>query len=381
MNVNAKIDWHAGMELTAQTFIELDKCLERNRQITNTVACGNHFGILPTAAFSCKGVFVKKTLEITPLSFMALMPSGDLLHVDENVVVDIPILYGKEYYLGCKQGSKTRSFDKEQVPFISPVAECGIYTFDELTSTSEVFPLMKFKVNEGVFSVDKDYIPPFLTLGLDTRFQDYINAFASKIAVLANHKNLESGEAKRSFLRYANVLKNYSTTHRVQHFIELLQEIAAAVDFYIVQVITEKAIEHNIYSPYDIVSYLTWIDGYLHGAATILDGVVLEDKSIDFDALKLQVKEEIYEKVYPELKEALYKELHEELKKEIWDELYSSLSDYINGNFRKEIFELLEGRLSEELYEKLYKTLYDGLYNALFVPAPVEEEEEFLPLI
>ena len=102
MNVNAKIDWRAGMELTAQTFIELDKCLERNRQITNTVAYGNHFGILPTTAFSCNGVFVKKTLEISPLSFMALMPSGDLLHVDEDVVVNIPILYGKEYYLGCK---------------------------------------------------------------------------------------------------------------------------------------------------------------------------------------------------------------------------------------------------------------------------------------
>lgn len=380
MNVNAKIDWHAGMELTAQTFIELDKCLERNRQITNTVAYGNHFGILPTSTFSCKGVFVKKTLEITPLSFMALMPSGELLHVDENVVVDIPILYGKEYYLGCKQVDKTRSFNKEQVPFVAPVAECGIYTFNDLAS-ADVFPLMKFKVSEGVFSVDKDYIPPFLTLSLDTRFQDYINTFASKVTVLAQHKNLESGEAKRTFLRYANVLKNYSTTHRVQHFVELLQEISAAVDFYIVQAFTEKSIEQKTYSPYDIVSYFTWIDEYLHGAATILDGVVLEDKSIDFEALKLQVKEEIYAKVYPELKEALYNELHEELKKEIWDELYSSLSDYINGNFRKEIYELLEGKLSEELYEKLYKTLYDGLYNALFVPAPVEEEEEFLPLI
>lgn len=380
MNVNAKIDWHAGMELTAQTFIELDKCLERNRQITNTVAYGNHFGILPTSTFSCKGVFVKKTLEITPLSFMALMPSGELLHVDENVVVDIPILYGKEYYLGCKQGDKTRSFNKEQVPFVAPVAECGIYTFDDL-ACADVFPLMKFKVNEGVFSVDKDYIPPFLTLSLDARFQDYINTLASKVTVLAQHKNLELGEAKRTFLRYANVLKNYSTTHRVQHFVELLQEISAAVDFYIVQAFTEHVIEQKNYSPYDIVSYLTWLDGYLHGAATILDGVVLEDKTIDFEALKLQVKEEIYAKVYPELKEALYNELHEELKKEIWDELYSSLSDYINGNFRKEIYELLEGKLSEELYEKLYKTLYDGLYNALFVPAPVEEEEEFLPLI
>ena len=127
MNVNAKIDWHAGMELTAQTFIELDNCLQRNREITHKVVAGNHFGILPTTAFQCNGVFVKKTLEISPLSFMALMPSGELLHVDEDIVLEIPILYGKEYYLGCKQGDKTRSFDKEQVPFISPVPECGIY--------------------------------------------------------------------------------------------------------------------------------------------------------------------------------------------------------------------------------------------------------------
>lgn len=380
MNVNAKIDWHAGMELTAQTFIELDKSLERNRQITYQVACGNHFGILPTTEFRCNGVFVKKTLEITPLSFMALMPSGEILHVDENIVVDIPILYGKEYYLGCKQTDKTRSFDKEQVPFVSPVAECAIYTIEDLAS-GNILPLMKFKVNEGVFSVDKDYIPPFLTLGVDARFAEFINTLAEKVSVLANHPNLESGEAKRSFLRYANVLQNYSTTHRVQHFVELLQEIAGAVEFYITQVYTTTAIEKDQYTPFDIVKYLSWIDNYLHGAATILDGVVLEDKTIDFDALKLQVKEEIYQKVYPELKEALYKELHEELKKEIRDELYASLSDYINGNFRKEIYELLEGRLSEELYEKLFKTLYDGLYNALYVPEVVEEEEEFLPLI
>ena len=380
MNVNAKIDWHAGMELTAQTFIELDKSLERNRQVAYKVACGNHFGILPTTEFHCNGVFVKKTLEITPLSFMALMPSGHILHVDENVVVDIPFLYGKEYYLGCKQTEKTRSFSKEQVPFISPASECAIYGKDDL-SNADILPLMKFKVSDGVFSVDKDYIPPFLTLDLDTRYQQYINKFYEKVSVLATHPNLESGEAKRSFVRYANVLKNYSTKNRVQHFVELLQEIAGAVEFYITQVYTEKPIEKEEYSPFDIVKYFSWLENYLHGAATILDGVVLEDKSIDFDALKLQIKEEIYQKVYPELKETLYAELHDKLKEEIWNELYSSLSDYINGNFRKEIYELLEGRLSEELYEKLYKTLYDGLYNALFVPEPVEEEEEFLPLI
>ena len=183
---------------------------------------------------------------------------------------------GKEYYLGCKQTEKTRSFNKEQVPFISPASECAIYGKDDL-SNADILPLMKFKVSDGVFSVDKDYIPPFLTLDLDTRYQQYINKFYEKVSVLATHHNLESGEAKRSFVRYANVLKNYSTRNRVQHFVELLQEIAGAVEFYITQVYTETPIEKEEYSPFDIVKYFSWLENYLHGAATILDGVVLEN--------------------------------------------------------------------------------------------------------
>ena len=60
MNVNAKIDWHAGMELTAQTFIELDKNLDRQQQITRRIVNGGDFGIIPAAPFHCQGGFVKK---------------------------------------------------------------------------------------------------------------------------------------------------------------------------------------------------------------------------------------------------------------------------------------------------------------------------------
>lgn len=380
MNVNAKIDWQPGMELTAQTFVELDKSLAINQQITHRIANGNHFGIIPAMPFHCQGAFVKKTLEITPLMFMALMPSGKILHVDENVVVDIPILYGKEYYLGCKQGDKVRAFDKERVPFVCPEPMCGIYTLEELEA-DDILPLMKFKVEEGVFSVDKNYMPPFLNLESDSRFSDYIQNLVEKIGVLAEHSNLESGEGKRGLMRYAFLLKNYSLQNRVSHFIQLLQELAQAVDYYIVTPNTEKPVELLACSPYDVASWLEWLKGYLHGAATILDGVVLEDRTIDFEALKAQVKEELYQQLYPELKAALYKDLHHDLKQEIWDELYTSLSDYINGNFKKEIYELLEGKLSEDLYARLYKALYEGLYNALYVEPVEEEEEEFVPLI
>ena len=224
-------------------------------------------------------------------------------------------------------------------------------------------------------------MPPFLNLESDGRFVDYIQAFIEKVGVLAEHPNLESGEGKRGLMRYAFLLKNYSLQNRVSQFIQLLQELAQAVDYYIVSPNTEKPVELLACSPYDVAFWLEWLKGYLHGAATVLDGVVLEDRTIDFEALKAQVKEELYQQLYPELRAVLYKDLHDDLKKEIWDELYVSLSDYINGNFKKEIYELLEGKLSEDLYARLYKALYEGLYNALYVEPEEEEEEEFVPLI
>ena len=135
------------------------------------------------------------------------------------------------------------------------------------------------------------------------------------------------------------------------------------------------------YSEYDIVNWLNWLLGYLHSAETILDKVVLEDHSIDFDELKAQVKAELYERLYPELYERLYAELKPKLYAEISEELMAKLTDYIETRFKSELHDLLSGELSEELSEQLYERLYDSLYNALYVPTEKEEQEEFVPLI
>ena len=44
MNVNARIDWHTGMEITAQTFIEFDENIARRQQVALRIANGNLFG-------------------------------------------------------------------------------------------------------------------------------------------------------------------------------------------------------------------------------------------------------------------------------------------------------------------------------------------------
>lgn len=379
MNINSRIDWKAGMAISAQTFLELDENLRHRQQAATRAVNGNEFGLIPFTEFDRQGGFVRNKLEIDHLACMALLPSGKILHIDEKVVVTVPLVYGNEYYLACGFGEKEVEFDVKEVPFVRPEYTYGIYSLSELEGT-DLFPVMKFKVSDGIFSIDESYIPPCLYLSSDNRFQPYLEQLTKQVSLLAEHPNLESGEGKRAFQRYAYLLKSYDTQGRTCPFIQLTYEIAQAIDYYIVMPNTETPVTIPAYSGYDIANWLDWLDSYLHNAAGTLDKVVLEDHSIDFDELKAQIKAELYEQLRPELYEQLYTELKAKLYAEISEDLTVRLTDHINQQLKTELHDLLSGELSEELYESLYKNLYESLYNALYVPVE-KEEDEFTPLI
>ena len=379
MNINSRIDWKAGMAISAQTFLELDENLRHRQQAATRAVNGNEFGLIPFTEFDRQGGFVRNKLEIDHLACMALLPSGKILHIDEKVVVTVPLVYGNEYYLACGFGEKEVEFDVKEVPFVRPEYTYGIYSLSELEGT-DLFPVMKFKVSDGIFSIDESYIPPCLYLSSDNRFQPYLEQLTKQVSLLAEHPNLESGEGKRAFQRYAYLLKSYDTQGRTCPFIQLTYEIAQAIDYYIVMPNTETPVTIPAYSGYDIANWLDWLDSYLHNAAGTLDKVVLEDHTIDFDELKAQIKAELYEQLRPELYEQPYTELKAKLYAEISEDLTVRLTDYINQQLKTELHDLLSGELSEELYESLYKNLYESLYNALYVPVE-KEEDEFTPLI
>lgn len=379
MNINSRIDWKAGMAISAQTFLELDENLRHRQQAATRAVNGNEFGLIPFTEFDRQGGFVRNKLEIDHLACMALLPSGKILHIDEKVVVTVPLVYGNEYYLACGFGEKEVEFDVKEVPFVRPEYTYGIYSLSELEGT-DLFPVMKFKVSDGIFSIDESYIPPCLYLSSDNRFQPYLEQLTKQVSLLVEHPNLESVEGKRAFQRYAYLLKSYDTQGRTYPFIQLTYEIAQAIDYYIVMPNTETPVTIPAYSGYDIANWLDWLDSYLHNAAGTLDKVVLEDHSIDFDELKAQIKAELYEQLRPELYEQLYTELKAKLYAEISEDLTVRLTDYINQQLKTELHDLLSGELSEELYESLYKNLYESLYNALYVPVE-KEEDEFTPLI
>ena len=400
VDINARINWVPGMELTADTFSGIGEQWDFRHRLAFRAAVGsNRMGLVPGYPFSCNGVFVKNCFEVSCFRCMALLPSGRVIDADEDIQVPIPMLFGNKYYLTVGFGDDEVEFEKKGVPFLRPHYTYGIHTLDEVEA-GDLFPLMRFHVAEGIFSADPSYMPPCLLLTENPHFGEYLKIYTEQMNVLATHPNMADGEGKRAFLRYVFLLKSYNLKNSMKDFILFTQEMAQAIDYYVVVPNREQSMDIPQPQQIDIQEWLQWFEDYMKGAAVILDGVVLEDNTIDYEALLAQAKKELYDKLHPELIEKLLADMKEELRAEMRQQT-EQLTTYINETLKNNILEQLStemnerqtklnemltekfdelGRnLNESLYEKLYFDLFENLFKALYVPEP--EEEKFVPLI
>ena len=397
MDLNSRINWRPGMEITAQTFKGMEEKLDLQQRIAIRAALGStRMGMLPGATLKCDGTFVKNAFEIEHLQCTALLPSGRILDANEQVAVTIPMLFGDRYYLTIGLGDTRTEFEREGIAYVRPHYEYALKTQEEVEA-ADVMPLIRFSVNEGVFSIDTEYIPPCLLMTSDPRFADYVERFVGLLTTISSHQNLEEGDGKRAMLHYLFIMKGYSLKNSVHDFVMLLQEIAQAVNYYIVTPNTEEPIEMLEPTQTDIQIWLVWFNDYLTGSVAVLDKVVLEDHTIDYDALLKQAKAELYAQLHEELIVKLLSETREELLKLVKEELQNSLAqqtqiltDYVNNTMKPALLEeiqaglkhslaVIEDNLSEKIYERLYEELFEHLFNALYVPEP--ESEKFVPLI
>lgn len=398
MDLNSRINWTPGMEITAQTFIGLEQQLDLRQQIALRAALGNNqMGLLPGAVMNCNGIFAGSTFEIERLQCMAILPSGRIVNADERVAVPIPMLFGQRYYLTIGYGNEVTEFEKEGVSYVRPKYVYNIQTLEEVEA-GDVMPLVRFEVKEGVFSIDKEFIPPCLMLSGDSRFKTYIERYIAAMETLARHKNMMEGDGKRLMYRYLFLLKAFNSQHLVKELADLTQEIVQAVDYFIVTPNENSQVE--IPQPWkgDVQMWLDWVEHYLAGAASILDKVELEDNTIDFNALLAQAKKELYEQLHPELLEQLILQTKEELHQEM-QQLTDNMTTYVRETLKKNLSDELtedidtrstalstrlsedvdkaEQNLSKSLYDKLFSDVYLGVYNVLHE----ENEEHFIPNI
>lgn len=379
-DINARIDWQPGMELTAQSLRELATRLDLKQQVTGSLALHRRLGILPQSEFHCQGSFVKNVLEISGFQCMALLPSGRIIDACEDVSIKIPLLYGDKYYLTVSFGPDEVPFGKGEVPMVRPQYLYEIHTLEEMAE-GDYLPIMKFTVKEGMFHIDTSFIPPHFLLQGDARFGTLLDTFTDSLAQLTDHANLEDGEGKRCLLRYLFQLRSFERQETTHHLLQFVQEIANAIDYYVMRPNMEQAPAIPSCSPYDVGEWLTWFADYLTGTKSVLDKVVLEDHTIDYEKLKQEVADDVYQRAYEKLYGQVKRDILDKFNPEMEKQIRETLTSYINDTLSKQLHDALQTELSTSLHEKLYQPLYDALYNALYVPVVEEEEEEFIPQI
>lgn len=379
MDINARINWRPGMELTTQTFLDMDQNLDFRQQTAIRAALGDHcIGLLPNAVFDNSGLFYTNKFEMERLQCTALLPSGRIIQIDEAVSISIPILYGSVYYLAVGISNNMLPFEKEGVPYIRPQYTYSIMTLEEVCS-NDVFPVTRFTAKDGVFAIDNDFIPPCLLLSCDQRFAGYRDRYTALLQQLGEHANFKEGEGKQAMLRYMFRMQSQDVEGQGAEFIKFTQEVAQAVDYFIMRPNTETPVAIPTPKQVDPGQWLSWLENYLSGAVTLLDGVTLVDDSIDYEALLAQAKQELYDQLNPELYEKLLHRIKEELHEELHDKLHEELTKYMDEVMKPSLGRILSEELHEKLYEKLYLELFDNLFNALYVKMP--EEEEYVPQI
>ena len=367
------------MEITAQTFLSLGEHLDFRQQLALRAALGNNrMGLLPDSEFTNTGSFVKNRFEMDRFRCMAVLPSGRLIDADESVSIAIPMLYGSEYYLAVGFGSSQIEFEKDGVPFVRPQYIYSICSLEDIAQ-DDLLPVVRFQAENGVFSIDSDFIPPCLLLAEDSRFQKWLNRYIEIMQLLVAHDHMEDGEGKQVLLRYLFRLKSLGKNNSVHDAQLLLEELVQAVNFFVLKEKEWKVENEEWLKLCDIQRWMKHAEDYLTGALSYLDTIIPEDNTIDYAALLEEAKRELYERLNPELYEKLLLQIKDDLRTELENNITHTITSYVDTALKPEIERVLNEKLHDVLYDRLYTELYDRLFNALYVPEP--EEAEFVPMI
>ena len=366
------------MELSSRTLKAMTDSTEKHNHVFIRSLFGLNTGLLPSTEFSCEGAFVRKSLEYRIRECIAVLPSGRILDVDEDGSLEIGALESGTYYLTVRFTDRKEEFECNCVPMTRPVYAFFLSTLKEF-ETNDSFPLMRLSVADGTVSLDADYMIPCLTLGSEKKYFRLVERISPVLEKIRNHPNLANGMAKASLQYLCGKIMEASPVAHTTDFHGLCLELVRTVDQYVFESASgerETIPEMNVF---DVEIWFRWMEGYLAKAVDVLDGVVLEDNSIDYEALRKDLHDSLYESLRAEMMQSV-QEMTDRMKDDLLASLSESLKNFVDGDVRPALHDTLGTELSEELSQKLYPSLYDSLYAALFVPKE-EVEEIFTPLI
>ncbi len=189
MNTDIRIDWHSGMEITPQTFIEMENAIAENRMMLRKILSAKTFGIIPKTKFSIDYEIVGNALYINQIQCCALLPTGQVVVLESNAsqCYPIPMKDGCEMYFTVELQDNTVTFEKGDLRYIEN--ECK-FDFKALSEIRNAIPLLKLIGGNRKWAVYKDYVPPMVSIRSSIVLMEKFNEVKQCLGSLLAHENL-----------------------------------------------------------------------------------------------------------------------------------------------------------------------------------------------
>lgn len=266
MNTDIRIDWRSGMEITPQTFIDMENNISENRLLVRKMIAAKSFGIIPRTKFSISYELNGASLIIKQILCDVLLPTGQVAVVETKApfTLDIPDKETTELYLTLEVGDHLVTFEKDGVPHVVNEYKFDFKTLSDIRTQQ---PLLKLIRNNETWTAYESYVPPVMTVRTSVPLLEKLDALKQSVDKIVKHENAEFMEDPVLVMLLIDQLVSFSADDSSRDLVVLCKRIATALSY--------SVMKHKVELPapnlMDVELYLNAFQQFLEDIAVAMN--------------------------------------------------------------------------------------------------------------
>lgn len=230
MNTDIRIDWQSGMEITPQTFIELENNIAEYRMMVRKMIAAKNFGIIPRTKFSVVPEIFNDTLLLKQVDCDVMLPSGHMLVIESNtnISVNIPIKEARELYLTVEMGDRVNNFNRAGLPIAANEVKFDIKTLPEIRNA---IPLLKLKLINENWTIHETYIMPVMSARSSVALLEKLDELKQETQKIVTHENVELLDDRVLVMILLEQLNTFMVDDSLRDLIVLCMKITNALSY------------------------------------------------------------------------------------------------------------------------------------------------------
>ena len=230
MNTDIRIDWQSGMEITPQTFIELENNTAEYRMMVRKVIAAKNFGIIPRTRFSVTPEIFNDTLMLKQIDCDVMLPSGQIAVIESsaNITLTIPFKEVNELYLTVELGDKINNFNRGGIPMAGSEVKLDLKALSEIRNA---IPLLKLVQNNNAWTVCEHYIMPVMSARSSVALLEKLETIKQEIQKIVTHEHAELLDDRVLVMILLEQLDNFMVDDSLRDLVVLCMKIVSALSY------------------------------------------------------------------------------------------------------------------------------------------------------